>query len=126
MISRHDHATHDRKTTITCTTIGHLQIMTDTVDGADSVICITYLGYSLLLSAGERCILEHLIRAMSKGQDNVSGTELGAHLPGLASDSTAAKVSVCVSRINKKALEIGGRQLILHNTSAGYRLNPFM
>ncbi len=84
---------------------------------------IQYLGYPLLLSPTERHILLCLLSAMEDGR---IGADAAALLPGAAETGSSAEVSVYIRRINRKARDIGGRDLIVRDRHRGYRLNPRM
>ncbi len=90
---------------------------------------IQYLGYPLLLSPAERCILLCLLSAMEAGRIGVDTDGLSAALPTpdtAATDAPPSAVSVYIRRINRKARDIGGRDLIVRDRHRGWRLNPRM
>lgn len=80
---------------------------------------VYYLGYRLVLTKSELSILCAIIKCES-GIEPKNFCDIAALRRG--SEKTM-KTHIC--NINKKALEIGGRKLIV-NDSGRYRLNEFM
>ncbi len=94
---------------------------------------IDYLGYPLLLSPAERLVLLCFLRAAEAGLASVDADILtdaltkAGDIPDESADApSTSAVSVYIGRINRKARDIGGRNLILHDRRRGYRLNPYM
>lgn len=103
---------------------------------------VIYVGYTLALSPMERCILhclleqiatdnptyltkEQLIEAMAASFDAASKDAMSSDAPSHRRIS-AGQLSVHITRINRKAYNIGGRTLILCKRNRGYLLNPFL
>lgn len=81
---------------------------------------IRYLGYILPLSVGEYKVLEAIID-LGVADKN----EIKSHVPNCLKLSKAS-VSVHVCSINKKALALDGRKLVLWNKGVGYKLNKII
>ena len=80
---------------------------------------VYYLGYRLALTKSELCIL----CAILKSKDGMEKTEFGDVASVRRGTDGAMKTHVC--NINKKAVAIGGRKLILCDDGR-YRINEFM
>ncbi|MBO5510677.1 MAG: hypothetical protein J6B24_02995 [Clostridia bacterium] len=98
------------------TTIGHLSVTEE--EGATPRIL--YLGYSLLLSPAETELLLANLRA--EGGEAPSALALAE----IIGSENAEEISVLVNRVNRKALAIGGRKLIVGVSHRGYRMNPYL
>lgn len=93
-------------------------------DGRETV---SYLGYPLLLSPAERCILRTLLANIATEGGFCTTDALRtavAEQNGTACSS--AQVAVLIGRINRKAHGIGGRKLVEGVSHHGYRLCPYV
>ncbi len=100
-----------------------------------------YMGYPMMLSPIETQIVQVLLTYTRTASELSSGS-LSPYLPvstlitlcgkhhadseKAADLMTAGQLAVHVRRINQKALDTGGRRLILSHKHDGYRLNPYM
>ena len=80
---------------------------------------VYYLGYRLALTKSEICILS----AILKSENGIEKAEFGDVASVRRGSESAMKTHVC--NINKKAVAIGGRKLILCD-GGRYRLNELM
>lgn len=80
---------------------------------------VYYLGYRLVLTKSEICIL----CAMLKREEGIDKSDFGDVASVRRGSDGAMKTHVC--NINKKAVSIGGRKLILCD-GGRYRINEFM
>lgn len=84
--------------------------------GTDPDTCsVSYMGYPLLLSPAETRLLLALVSAATDGISSVGG-----------GDEADAAVRMCVKRINDKARDVSGREIVVRDRRGGYRLNPHM
>lgn len=109
----------------------------DGAAGSPAAPSVFYLGYPLSLSDTELDILLLLLSAAVRAPDAdaswVSRTEVArafacpdSPYPGRVNGLPVSQIPVYVSRINRKALPIGGRRLIDSHPGKGYRINPYM
>ncbi len=109
---------------------GHLSVYGQAPDTCQ----VRYVGYPLLLSPCETQILLRLLDAPERDRGCVEVCELEACLSGYDAvpdgesedDNRPSEARTFIRRINRKAREIGGRDLIVRDRHRGYRLNPHM
>lgn len=76
------------------------------------------LGYPLLLSPAEFRLLSSVINSDLNARTSATLSAL-TKIP-------ASQIAVLVTRINRKAIVISGRKLILGKSHHGYQLNPYL
>ncbi len=111
-----------------CMIVDHLCVWGEAAPDPTGRCRVDYLGYPLCLSPDEQCILLALCRAAEDGRVGMDATALAAAVETAATAETAdtAAVAVYIKRINGKAREIGGRDLIVRDRHRGWRLNGYM
>ena len=123
------------------------------IQSSDGKEKLLYVGYPLRLSPDETRLLRVLLASDSSQADSQGYTPVDTVLQAMrnsvaddrAVDDSAAgsswffedfterrekyspeQIAILASRINRKAMAIGGRKLVLGKSHHGYRINPYM